>query len=65
MATKNKKFHPDYGYPEAFRLKICKSAMIMGRTRAARVYNVSAVSIYNWLRVYTCNEVLKGTTNAD
>jgi hypothetical protein len=62
MAQKKKEFHPDYGYPEAFRLKVCKNAMFMGTTRAARVNNVSSVSIYNWLRVYTCTEVLKGTT---
>lgn len=54
------KLNPAYGYPVSLRLGACKLALKEGVATAAVVYRVSAPSIYNWMKVYTCAEVVKG-----
>lgn len=59
------KLNPDYGYPVSLRLGACKLALEVGVTKAAALYNVTPPSVYNWLKVYTCAEVLKGKESAN
>jgi hypothetical protein len=55
----NHVYHPNYGYPEAFRLEVCKTAFILGKKAAAKKHKVSIVSVYNWVKVYTFDAVMR------
>lgn len=50
-------FHPDYGYTDAFRLKVCKTALRVGKKRAAQQHKVSLCSVYTWIKVYSLDAI--------
>lgn len=52
-------YHPDYGYSENFRLRVCKTALILGKHTAAKKHKVSLASIYNWTKVYTFDAIMR------
>ncbi len=52
-------YHPDYGYDETYRLRVCKTAIILGKKHAAEKHKVSIVSVYNWLKVYTFDAIMR------
>lgn len=56
----NSVYHPDYGYPDAFRLKVCKTAILLGKKQAAEKHKVSIASVYAWMKVYTFDAVMRG-----
>ena len=41
-------YHPDYGYPNFFRWECLVLADVLGVKQAAKIKNVSTVSIYKW-----------------
>lgn len=55
----NTPFENGYGYPDEFRLAVCKLALSKGIKSAASFHNVSTVSVRNWLRAYTTHAILK------
>lgn len=52
-------FHPDYGYPDSYRLRVCKTAILLGKRYAARKYCVSLASIYIWTKVFTFDQIMR------
>lgn len=55
----NHPYHPDYGYPNEFRLKVCKTAVILGKRKAAQKHDVSITSVYNWLKVFNIESIFR------
>ena len=62
----NNVFHPEYGYPDAFRLRVCRTAITMDKKHAAETHNVSKSSVYIWLKVYSYDAIMRnvGKRNA-
>jgi hypothetical protein len=58
MATYNV-YHPEYGFHDAFRMAVCKTAFTLGKKAAAKKHGVSMTSIYNWTKVYTFEAVMR------
>lgn len=56
----NSVFHPDYGYTDEIRLRVCKTAMLLGKKQAAKKHNVSISSVYIWMKVYSFDAVMRG-----
>lgn len=52
-------YHPEYGYDETFRLRVCKTAFLLGKKHAAKRYKVSMTSVYNWTKVYPFDAVMR------
>lgn len=48
----NTDFHPDYGYPEAFREKVVNTALDIGVSEAARNNGVAENTVRTWLNRY-------------
>jgi hypothetical protein len=55
----NNVFHPDYGYPDQLRLKVCKTAIKHGKKYAAKKHNVSITSIYIWIKVFSFDAIMR------
>ena len=55
----NSVYHPDYGYSDEIRLRVCYTAMILGKRRAAEKHKVSLTSVYAWTKVYTFDAVMR------
>lgn len=53
-------YHPNYGYTDCFRITVCKTAVLLGKKRAVTKHKVSITSIYNWLKVYPIDTILRG-----
>lgn len=53
-------YHPEYGYPDAFRLRVCKTAMSSGVSVASRKYKVCKASVYAWLKVFNYHQIMRG-----
>ena len=43
------KYHPGYGYPNAYRVQAIESAQFYGVSFAANAYNVHQSTIYRWI----------------
>ena len=56
----NSVFHPDYGYPDSFRLTVCKTALLLGKKVAAKKHGVSLNSVYIWTKVFTFDAIMRG-----
>lgn len=56
----NNVYHPDYGYTDQIRLRVCKTAVLLGKRRAAEKHGVSITSVYNWLKVYSFDTIMRG-----
>jgi len=52
-------FHPDYGYPDSVRLKVCRTAVSQGIKTAAKQHNVSIASVYVWLKAYSAKHIME------
>ena len=57
---KEMSYHPDYGYPDAYRLRVCHTAIILGKKAAVKKHEVSITSVYNWLKVYSFDAIMRG-----
>ena len=57
----NNVFHPDYGYPDSVRLKVCRTAITLGKAEAAKIHNVSKSSVYIWIKVYSYDAIMRGS----
>ena len=44
-------FHPDYGLPQPYRLRVLRTAEQTSPAEAAEVHNVSLSTIYRWRAV--------------
>jgi len=55
----NSVFHPEYGFPDTFRLKVCKTALILGKKKAAQKHKVSLTSVYIWTKVFTFDAIMR------
>lgn len=42
-------YHPDYGYPNDYRVQVIECAQLLGVPLAAIAYNVGKSTIYKWL----------------
>ena len=42
-------YHPDYGFPNVYRVRVIESALLLGVAAAALSYNVGQSTIYKWL----------------
>lgn len=42
-------YHPDYGFPNIYRVRVIESALLLGVAAAAITYNVGQSTIYKWL----------------
>ena len=52
-------YHPDYGYTDQFRLTVCKTAIILGKRKAAHRHGVSIPSVYNWMKAYNFEAIMR------
>ncbi len=52
-------YHPDYGYPDTFRLRVCKTAFLLGKRHAAKRHKVSLSSVYNWTKMFPFDAVMR------
>jgi hypothetical protein len=55
----NNVYHPDYGYPDSVRLRVCRTAFILGKRKAAKEHSVSLSSVYAWTKVYSFDAVMR------
>lgn len=51
-------FHPDYGFPDEFRLRVLRIAKQTSVAKAAELFGVSIQAVYNWRRAYQIQEIV-------
>lgn len=49
-------YHPDYGYPNDYRVQAIECAQFCGVSFAADTYNVGQSTIYKWLAASKTNQ---------
>lgn len=52
MYSKPSPFHPGYGLPDDFRMRVIRYADSYGIDAAAQKYKVGASSIYRWMAAF-------------
>lgn len=58
--TANGPFHPHYGYPEELRIRVCKTAVLLGVSVASKKHKVCKASVYTWLKAYNFHQIMRG-----
>ena len=57
------KYHPDYGYPNYYRVWAIECAQVCGVSIAADTYNVGRSTIYKWMAASKTNQTTGNTAN--
>jgi hypothetical protein len=55
-------YHPDYGYPNHYRVWAMECAQLCGVPFAANAYNVGQSTIYKWIAASNTNTKTTGNT---
>lgn len=55
-------FHPDYGFPDEFRLRVLRVAKQTSVAKAAELFGVSTQAVYNWRQAYQIQEIVTPAT---